>query len=78
MIRITINEALEIQESQVKWYGHRYPGGVDALRKVMASKTKIPEGVHRDTPISIFEINRMIPRGGSIENVLHGRDYGGN
>lgn len=78
MFKITINEALAIQERQVRHYGCRFPGGESALRAVMAGRTNIPDGVDRNAPISVLDINRMVPRGGDIENVVHGKDFGGN
>lgn len=76
--KLTINEALEIQAKQIRHYGPRFAGGESALRAVMESRNKIPPGADRDEKISVIEINRMVPRGGDIEYVVHGQDHGGN
>lgn len=72
---MTLREALEIQEKQIRHYAHLYPGGEDALRKVLKEKTDV-EGQDLDVKRSIFDVNQRVPRGGDIEH-LCGVDFGG-
>ena len=61
-ITMTLREALDIQAKQVKHYS-KYRSD---LAEVVAAETNV-EGCDLDTPLSIFEINRLVPRGGDIE-----------
>jgi hypothetical protein len=70
MIKFSINEALEIQARHISWYGDLHPKGVEGLRHDIQQKTNIPPFSDRDTPISIYEINAMVPRGSDIESHL--------
>ena len=55
---MTPRAALAIQETQLKHYEHSYP----TLRAAALAATNL-EGIDLDEPLSIQEINRRIPRG---------------
>ena len=64
-LEMTLREALEIQTRQVAHYLHHNP----RLPEIVASKTDV-SGVDLDIKLDIFEINRRVPRGASIEYML--------
>lgn len=64
-LEMTLREALEIQTKQVAHYLRHNP----RLPEIVAAKTDV-SGVDLDTPLDIFEINRRVPRGASIEFML--------
>ena len=66
---LSYSEALQIQRALLV-YNRQYLGRKGTL--IIKRKTKpCPPGIHPDTPISIFKINALIPRGGDIENVVN-------
>ena len=65
MIKLSVNEALNIQRAQLVWY--RQAIGRRGVEAIMA-KTRLPN-INPDEPVSIFIINDHIPRGGSIEGL---------
>ena len=78
-IKMTINEALKIQAEQLDFYCKRLTCRAGQnLRNAVTTRTSIPEELDKDTPLSIFKINEMIPRGGTIENLAGFQDSGGN
>lgn len=64
---LTIQEALDIQERQLKYSDH-HPQGA-AVRAEIEKRTDI-EGCDRNVKLHISEINRRVPRGGDIEAVI--------
>lgn len=72
MITMTAREALAIQAKQVKHYGHLRAD----LAAVVAEHTDVA-GIDLDTPMSIIDINKRIPRGSQIEWMC-GIDGGGS
>lgn len=75
-IRMTLQEALDIQRRHIEHYGHLHPRGVEGLAEAMAERTHV-EGMDLTVERDIYEINRLVPRGSSIEHLL-GVDYGGD
>ena len=75
-IRMTLQEALDIQRRHIQHYGHLHPQGVAGLSKVMAARTNV-EGMDLTAMRGLAEVNRHVPRGAAIEYIL-GVDYGGN
>jgi hypothetical protein len=75
-IKMTLQEALDIQRKQIAHYGHLHPQGVAGLSKVMAARTNV-EGMDLTIMRDVAEVNRYVPRGGDIEHIL-GVDYGGD
>ncbi|CAN8140189.1 hypothetical protein THIOSC15_2100002 [uncultured Thiomicrorhabdus sp.] len=75
MFTLTPAAALRIQEEQILWYGPKYPGGTDQLRKHVAHFTNT-KGFHPHIPQDIITINRHIPRGGQIENYVNNAKLG--
>lgn len=63
-IKMTPAEALDIQAKQVAHYS-KYRSD---LAEVVKSLTNV-EGIDLNAPMSIFEINERIPRGGRIEHL---------
>ncbi len=61
---MTPREALKIQAKQISHYA-RFK---DNLKEIMAEKTDIT-GLELDEKYPVFEINKHIPRGGSIESI---------
>ena len=68
MFTVSYSEALKIQWEQIAW-SRKYlrREGVKTLR---AMTKPCPAGLHPDHPIDVFKINRLLPRGGSIESVI--------
>jgi len=65
---LSYNKAMLIQRAQLAYYRqHLGRSGTLEIRK----RTKpCPPDVHPDTLISIFLINKLVPRGGDIENII--------
>jgi hypothetical protein len=61
-ITMTLREALEIQARQVAHYS-KYRSD---LAQVVAAKTNV-EGYSLDEPMSVIDVNRLVPRGDGIE-----------
>ena len=73
MIKLTYNEALEIQQEQLVWYENIHgKGSCDKIRR----DTK-PCPFNPNEPRPSWEINELVPRGSAIEQCL-GIDYGGD
>ena len=65
-MKMTYRQALEIQERQLVWYRQAIGRqGVKAIR----NRTK-PCPDNPDKPISVSEINDLVPRGGSFERYI--------
>ena len=77
MFKITPREALAIQKRQILHYADLFPGKLPALEKAMADKTNL-KGIDLDKEYDMVFINQRIPRGGDIEHLVLGKDYGGN
>lgn len=67
---MTYAQAIKIQEDQIEFYGHRVPGGPDALRKYMKSMTRPCPDEGEDHYFEIFKINELVPRGWKIEQAV--------
>ena len=65
---MTYAEAIKIQDEQIIWYGKHYLGGESALRTDVKAKT-LPCTFNPNEQRSVIEINRLVPRGGSIEHM---------
>ena len=74
MIKLSYNEALRIQRSQLAWY--RRSIGLKGLRTIRKWTKPCLADIHPDDPISIFRINELIPRGGEIEQLIRLPRYG--
>lgn len=70
MIQMTLRQALEIQARQMHFYAHRFPGGLAALQAHMAARTNV-EGCDLDAPMFAGDVNKLVPRGGSIESACN-------
>lgn len=68
MFNLTYNKAILIQRSQLAWY--RPFIGLSGTRKIRSRTKPCPPDIHPDEPISIFLINKLVPRGGSIEQYI--------
>ena len=65
--KMTYNEALLIQRAQMAYYRQRIGrAGVKAIR----AATKYPAHINPNEPISVFDINKWVPRGGCFEQLL--------
>jgi hypothetical protein len=71
---MTKEEALKIQADHVAWYNR--DGSRPWLAAKVASLTQADK-LEAGKQYPVAEINKYIPRGGSIEN-LCGVDFGGN
>lgn len=69
--QMTLRQALDIQAKQIRHYS-RFRSD---LSEVMAGMTDV-EGYDLDKPMSIIDVNELVPRGGAIED-LCGLSYGG-
>lgn len=65
MIEMTYNEAIGIQKRQINFYARRL---ADGLRAELARMTK-PCPFDPDEMKSVVEINRLVPRGVTIERL---------
>lgn len=63
-LTLTLREALEIQDKQIEYYS-KYRKD---LKEVIKSKTNII-GYDLDKPMPIIEVNKLVPRGGTIEYI---------
>ena len=66
MIRLTKAEAQRIQAEHIEWYGRTY--GLERVRALVMAADRsslLGDGEH-----DIVIINRFIPRGGAIENLI--------
>ena len=73
MFTMTPREALEIQAHQIEHYKHLRAD----LAEHMAGITHIT-GLDLDTPLPVWRINELIPRGADIEYACGIADQGGN
>jgi hypothetical protein len=67
IFEISYNEALKIQRAQLAYY--RQSLGLRGTRMIRHATRPCPANLHPDEETSIFEINGLIPRGGSIEYI---------
>ena len=77
MFKITPRQALQIQQRQILHYADFFPGKLSALEKAMEDKTNL-DGLDLDKEYDMIFINKRIPRGGDIEQLVFCKDYGGN
>lgn len=57
-----------IQRAQMVWY--RQHIGLSGIRTIRANTKPCPDNIHPNKPISIFEINNLVPRGGDFEHLI--------
>ena len=74
--QMTKEDALARQARDIQHYGPRYPGGEAALRAKVQSMTKA-DTLEEGRLYDIGVINRCIPRGGVIEDLVGIADQGG-
>jgi len=65
MFKMTIREALKIQAQQLDYYAPNYP----QLREVAAQATHVA-GLDHDALRPVVEINRLVPRGGFLGQLI--------
>jgi hypothetical protein len=65
MITMTARQALEVQARQVAHYSANYPN----VAALVAAATNI-DGLNLDEEYDVAFLNRHIPRGGKIEDLL--------
>lgn len=70
---MTWNEARKIQQDQCIFYGPSYPGGAVLLQDAMDLLTTTV--TNPDEKLSIQEINRLVPRGIEIENLIYSNKH---
>jgi len=73
MIQLSYNEAMKIQRSQLAWYRSKI--GRKGVKIIRRHTRTCPTNIHPDRPISIMRINELVPRGGSIENLIGLNQY---
>jgi len=66
MIHMTYNEAMTIQRAQIAYY--RQLIGRPGIKAIRARTLPCPG--NPDTPMTIFDINELVPRGGDFEYYL--------
>jgi len=67
MFEMTFNEALTIQRAQMVYY--RQSIGRKGVKAIMA-KTIYPVDIQPDKLMNISDINELVPRGGSFEDLF--------
>lgn len=70
MIKITYNEAVAIQAEQAAFYRRRI--GRRGWKNMINATVPCPPDLNPDKLISVFEINKLVPRGGWFENQFWG------
>ncbi len=65
MFDLSYTEALRIQRAQMVYY--RQLIGRKGMQYIKSITQPCPSDIHPDTPISIFTINKLVPRGGNFE-----------
>jgi hypothetical protein len=65
MIKLSYSEAMQIQTRQLVWY--RQAIGRKGIKAIRQATSACPDNIHPDKPISIFEINMLVPRGACFE-----------
>ena len=65
---MTYQQALDIQWEQIAYYRRRL--GRKGVKSLRAMTAKCPADIHPGKPTSIFVINDLVPRGGSIEFLI--------
>ena len=65
-IQMTYNEAIKIQEEQIEHYTHIMGDGVRAKVKALT----LPCPFNPDELRPTWDINPLVPRGGTIESIL--------
>lgn len=71
LIKLSYNEAMTIQRAQMIWY--RQMIGRNGIKAIRAKTKPCPLDKHPDEPLSIFEINRLVPRGADFERYIKNR-----
>jgi hypothetical protein len=66
MFEMSYNDAIRIQRSQMVWY--RRMIGLRGTRNIRRMTKPCPPDIHPDMPISIFLINKLVPRGSNFES----------
>ena len=67
MFKMTYNEAMIIQRSQMAYYRQRIGrAGCKAIRKA----TIYPEHINPNEEIDVFKINQWVPRGADFESLI--------
>ena len=67
MFMMTYNQAMTIQRAQMVWY--RQSIGRAGIKAIQA-QTKCPVDIKPDEPMTVAEINGLVPRGGSFETYI--------
>jgi len=66
---MTYNEALRIQRAQLYFY--RKHIGRWGIRVIRHNTSPCPKGIHPEEPISVIDINELVPRGGAFEKLIN-------
>lgn len=67
-VMMTVEEAIAIQDEQLKHYEQQSPGITERVKAITLTHMFVPGQLY-----SVTEINRYIPRGGVIEWIMQGR-----
>jgi len=71
-MEMTYNEAMTIQRAQMAYYRNAIGRpGIKAIR----SRTWCPTWLNPNEPMSVIDINRYVPRGGSFERYITNHRY---
>ena len=68
MIKMTYNKAMKIQRAQLVYY--RQLIGRKGIKAIKAKTKPYPQDMNPNKLFSVIEINKLVPRGGSIENLI--------
>jgi hypothetical protein len=64
---MTYAQAINIQRAHLYWYRSKI--GRKGVKQIRQRTLPCPADIHPDQQISVIDINKMVPRGGSIENL---------
>lgn len=73
-MKMTYNEAIEIQKEQVNFYLQNTKKILNWIRHEIEVKT-LPCPFDPDEPRPVIEINKLVPRGSAIETIIFGPNY---
>lgn len=67
-MQMTYSQAIRIQRTHLYWY--RSQIGRKGVKVIQQRTLPCPAEIHPDHPVSVIDINKLVPRGGSVENLI--------
>ena len=73
MFKLSYQEAIKIQTAQIAYY--RQHVGRKGILSIRHNTKPCPANIHPETPVSVFIINGLVPRGAAFENQWRHRPF---